>query len=109
MNRNTAIGGYMTKMLRKALYWVIITVLPSKLWAWMTKQERYMFVHQIVSQVRSEQELRRRLDHIGYSGCIDWVDVLPGDRNALLAQVYYRQHGRPVAKNGALVMVNDNW
>lgn len=75
----------------------------------MTRQERNALVRNIASRVESEEELRKRLGLIGYKGSIDWIEVSSDDSQAVLAQYYYRLHGLPVAKNGALVTIDNNY
>lgn len=82
-------------------------LISTKTWDDMTKKERDLCVHHLVSESESEDDLRRRLSEIGVGYvAVNWQDVNQSDKTSLEAQMIVKALGGPIAKNGALVMVN---
>lgn len=82
-------------------------LISTKTWGDMTKKERDLCVHHLVSESESEDDLRRRLAEIGVGYvAVSWQDVDPNDKTSLEAQMIVKALGGPIAKNGALVMVS---
>ena len=86
---------------------IVDQLMSIKTWPHMDADERKICIHGIVSQVESEDELRRRLtEELGVGCCaINWSDVDENDKTSMEAQALLLALGGLVAKNGALVMV----
>lgn len=82
-------------------------IISTKTWTDMNKKERKLCIDHLVSESETEAELRKRLTEIGVGYvAIDWMDVDPNDKTSLEAQMLVKALGGPIAKNGAMVMVN---
>lgn len=82
-------------------------LISTKTWSDMTKKERDLCVHHLVSESEREADLRQRLTEIGVGYvAVSWQDVDPSDKTSLEAQMIVKALGGPIAKNGALVMVS---
>lgn len=82
-------------------------IISTKTWIDMNKQERKICLDYLVSDSETETELRHRLTEIGISYfAISWQDVDPNDKTSIEAQMIVKALGDPIAKNGAMVMVN---
>lgn len=86
---------------------IVDALISTKTWGDMTKKERDLCVHHLVSESESEANLRSRLAEIGVGYvAISWQDVDSNNKTSLEAQMIVKALGGPIALNGALVMVS---
>ncbi len=83
------------------------SLMSTKTWSDMNKDERMCCVQHVVGQSETEAELQQKLsEELGAGYCaIDWNDVDPSDKTALEAQALVKALGGLISKSGALVMI----
>lgn len=82
-------------------------LMATKTWSDMDKKERELCIHHLISESENESELRQHFADLGVGYvAVSWSDVDQNDKTAREAQMLVKAMGGPIAKNGAMVMVN---
>jgi len=82
-------------------------LISTKTWSSMAKKERELCIHYLINESTSEADLRHRLAEIGVGYvAVSWQDVDQNDKTSREAQILVKALGGPIAKNGAMVMVD---